>query len=388
MATANVKKPDSSYPAPPLRRLQIFSFDPAADVALETAGISRCIVEIPWEVVKPGPVGDYVEVVDLDPSSGCVYDPVDLMDGHLLASRGFSPSTGNPQFHQQMVYAVAMRTIHNFEQVLGRRIQWSERLINDENRYIVDPKLRYVDRLRIYPHALREQNAYYSPSKKALLFGYFNATTSDPRDELPGGVVFTCLSHDIVAHETTHAILDGLHRRLLDDTNPDMLAFHEAFADIVAIFQHFTLPGVLLDQIQRTRGDLRMDSLLVKLASQFARATGRGGALRNALGTRERPATDRSRTRLDSAARSVPTSAERSLSQPSSRRFCGSTRTASRTCDGSRRPAPASCRKATFIPIWPGDSPPKLPALRSMCSISAFVLWTTFRRSTSPSATF
>lgn len=276
----------SQYPCPPLRKLQIFSFDPAADISLETAGIGRCTIQIPWEQLQPGPVGEYVEVVDLDPSSDCAYDPVDLMDGHLLASDGFAPSTGNPQFHQQMVYAVVMKTIDNFEKVLGRHIQWSERLLDDELNYTTDLNKRYVGRLRIYPHALREQNAYYSPTKKALLFGYFNAITSDPREELPGGVVFTCLSHDIVAHETTHAIIDGLHRRLLDDTNLDMLAFHEAFADIVAIFQHFTLPGVLLDQIQRTRGDLRLDNMLVRLASQFARATARGGALRNALGER------------------------------------------------------------------------------------------------------
>ncbi len=274
------------YPTPNQRRLRIFSFDPAADISLETAGISRCEVRIPWEEVKPGPVGEYIEVVDLDPSSDCIYHPVDLMDFNLLATDGLEPSTGNPQFHQQMVYAVAMKTIHNFEQVLGRHIQWSERIIDEKGIYITAPDQRYVGRLRIYPHALREQNAFYSPLKKALLFGYFNAATSDPRDELPGGVVFTCLSHDIIAHETTHAIIDGLHRRLLDATNHDMLAFHEAFADIVAIFQHFTLPGVLLDQIQRTRGDLRVDNLLVKLASQFARATGQGGALRNALGER------------------------------------------------------------------------------------------------------
>lgn len=283
MATTGQAK----YPPPNQRQLKIFSFDPAADVSMETAGISRCLVDIPWESVEPGPVGQYVEVVDVDPSSNCVYEPVDLMAPHLLASQGLDPSTGNPQFHQQMVYAVAMKTIHNFERVLGRRIQWSERLRDDKGEYSSDWKIRYVDRLRIYPHALRDQNAYYSPAKKALLFGYFNAPTSDPRDALPGGVIFTCLSHDIVAHETTHAIVDGLHRRLLDDTNPDMLAFHEAIADIVAIFQHFTLPGVLLDQIQRTRGDLRIDNLLVKLAAQFARATGRGGALRNALGERD-----------------------------------------------------------------------------------------------------
>ncbi|WP_157467255.1 hypothetical protein [Edaphobacter aggregans] len=27
-------------------------------------------------------------------------------------------------------------------------------------------------------------------------------------DNLPGGVIFNCLSHDVVAHETTHALLE------------------------------------------------------------------------------------------------------------------------------------------------------------------------------------
>lgn len=272
-------------PPPPHRRLRVYSLDPAADIEMETSLISRSILNVPWEELQPGPVGEYLEVIDVDPSSGCAYDPLDLSDPGLLAQDGLSPSNGNPQFHQQMVYAVAMKTIANFEQVLGRKVLWSERLRDEKGDLIHEPERRYVRRLRIYPHALREQNAFYSPSKAALLFGYFNAPTTDPRDELPGGLVFTCLSHDIIAHEMTHAILDGMHRRLLDPSNPDMIAFHEAFADIVAIFQHFTLPGLLLDQIQRTRGDLEANSLLAKLAAQFARATGHGDALRNALGT-------------------------------------------------------------------------------------------------------
>jgi hypothetical protein len=262
----------------------VFSLDPAIDVQLQHSLISRSVLPVPWEPLSPGPVGEYLEVVDVDPSSGCVYDPVDLNEPDLLAQDGLLPSAGNPQFHQQMVYAVGMKTIGNFEQVLGRKILWAERSRGDDNRYLSDPAARYVQRLRIYPHALREQNAYYSPSKAALLFGYFNATTTDPRDELPGGLVFSCLSHDIVAHEMTHAILDGMHRRMLDASNVDMVAFHEAFADIVAIFQHFTLPGLLLDQIQRTRGNLQANSLLAQLAAQFARSTGQGDALRNALG--------------------------------------------------------------------------------------------------------
>ena len=66
---------------------------------------------------------------------------------------------------------------------------------------------------------------------------------------MPGSRVYTCLSHDIIAHETTHAILDGMHRRFNEPTNPDVLAFHEAFADIVALMQHFTIPELLESEI-------------------------------------------------------------------------------------------------------------------------------------------
>ncbi|WP_425613786.1 hypothetical protein NA78x_003627 [Anatilimnocola sp. NA78] len=314
---SKISRSDPVLP-PAHRRLQILALDPAADEHLETSHISRAVIQIPWEgrpcycddadepqhedsctfgqpvpELLPGPCGEYIEVIDVDPSSNCVYDPVDLNDPLLLARDGHAPSIGNPQFHQQMVYAVAMRTIANFERVLGRAILWSDRIQDEQGRYLPSDQ-RFVQRLRIYPHALREENAYYSPVKKALLFGYFNATTNDPRDELPGAVIFTCLSHDIVAHEVTHAIIDGMHRRLIAPSNGDMLAFHEAFADIVAIFQHFTLPGLLLDQIKRSRGDLRLDNLLAHLASQFARATGRGQALRNAIG------------RVDEKGRQVP----------------------------------------------------------------------------------
>jgi hypothetical protein len=115
------------------------------------------------------------------------------------------------------------------------------------------------------------------------LFGYFATTTKDDRNT-PGATVFTCLSHDIIAHETTHALLDGVHTRFREPVNEDVLAFHEAFADTVALFQHFSYPGVLRDQIARTRGDLARQSVLGQLAQQFAHASGRGDALRSYLG--------------------------------------------------------------------------------------------------------
>lgn len=274
----------SRTPRPVSRKLQIYAFDPGLDLDLKTAHVNRSTIHVAWEDVAYGPVGDYIEVVDIDPASASAYAPVNLDDPYLLAQDGLAPSEGNPQFHQQMVYAVAMKTIANFEGALGRKVHWSPKRRDDQGNWL-GAKDSYVRRLRIYPHALREANAYYSPDKKALLFGYFNAANEDPMDGLPGGMIFSCLSHDIISHEMTHAILDGIHRRLLEPSNPDVLAFHEAFADVVAIFQHFTLPGVLEHQIEQTRGDLSTENLLSQLAMQFGHATNRGSSLRDALGT-------------------------------------------------------------------------------------------------------
>ncbi len=264
-------------PEPVSRNLRIFAFDPGLSARFETAGIGEITIAIPWEKnLLPGPVGDYIEVIDADPASSVVYKPVDLNDPRLLAQNGLSPSESNPQFHQQMAYAVAMATIGHFEQALGRVALWSSHRPTGTEEQV-------VRRLRIYPHALRDRNAFYSPEKKALLFGYFPVGVKDAYNT-PGTVVFTCLSHDIVAHETTHALLDGVHPRFNEPVNLDVLAFHEAFADIVALFQHFSYPGVLRDQIARTRGNLANENLLGQLAQQFGKASGRGRALRDALG--------------------------------------------------------------------------------------------------------
>jgi hypothetical protein len=268
---------------PPYRRLNTYAFDPSLSIELENAALNCATTRVPWEPdLKPGPVGEYLEVVDYDPASRCIYEPVDLNDPFLLAQDGLAPSEGNPQFHQQMAYAVTMTTIKNFERSLGRLALWRPFLLPDsspEKRHDV-----YVPRLRIYPHALREANAFYSPQKRALLLGYFPAPTDDVRFHLPGGIVFCCLSHDVVAHETTHALLDGMHRRFIEPSNVDVLAFHEAFADICALFQHFSMTEVLQQQIAKTRGDLSTENLLGQLAQEFGNATGFHGALRDALG--------------------------------------------------------------------------------------------------------
>jgi hypothetical protein len=313
-------RPPKHLPSQPLRPtdrlLRGYAFDPSLATQLDTALVSEITYKVPWESLTPdadaetkidtpangkrgkraaptreasaglGPRGEYIEVVDYDPASGCFYAPVNLDDPEVLAQNGLAPSESNPQFHQQMVYAVAMTTIDRFERALGRKAFWAGRWeTNSGNR-----NKAFVQHLRIYPHALRQANAYYSRKKRSLLFGYFPATSDRTSGQFPGGMVFTCLSHDVVAHETTHALLDGFHEHFMDATNADVLAFHEAFADIVALFQHFTFPEVLRHQIAKTRGDLGSENLLAQLATQFGHARGARGALRDAIGQYDKDA--------------------------------------------------------------------------------------------------
>jgi hypothetical protein len=286
--------------APVYRYLRGFSLDPGFSTRLDTAAINEVVYQIPFEPLElgptgeyqqlePGPVGEYIEVIDFDPASGCWYEPIDLTDERVASQQGLAPSEGNPQFHQQFVYAVAMKTIRHFEHALGRKIVWYPRVKppKGRNAQIMDVQWErtYVQRLRIHPHAMRDANAYYDPEKKALLFGYFAAADQSQGANYPGGLVFTCLSPDIVAHETTHAILDSIHHRYLEDTNPDVAAFHEGFADIVALLQRFTFSDLVEHQLYASGGHLDRYTVLGELATQFGQALeGNRGALRSMIG--------------------------------------------------------------------------------------------------------
>jgi hypothetical protein len=276
--------------------LRVYAFDPSRGTRLE----NHLTISVPYEKLRKGPVGRKVAVIDYDASNRCYYEGVDLDALAILAQGGLAPSESNPQFHQQMVYAVVMDTIRRFEGALGREVKWKpDRSQKEDNPY--------RGMLKVYPHAMQEANAYYEPGLRALLFGYFKASEDEAGVNLPGQVVFTCLSHDIIVHETTHAILDGIREYFNEPTGPDAAAFHEGFSDIVALLQHFSFKDSLLDTIQRTGGlihrkqlapsvraehgaamiqaEIGEDNPMVDLARQFGEAMGNRKALRNALGT-------------------------------------------------------------------------------------------------------
>lgn len=247
---------------PPFRTLKVYALDPSAGNYIGNI----MSVKIKWEKdLKPGPIGRKIAVVDYDGANKLYYPPVDLNDPRILSRGGLDPSESDPRFHQQMVYAVASETIERFEAALGRRIRWRRADRPRSGNQTAWPKggegstWRKTDdiwTLNLFPHAMMQANAFYSPDAKGILFGYFTAEKTKQGHNLPGQTVFTCLSHDIIAHEVTHAIIDGIRTYFTEPTNPDVLAFHEGFADLAALFSHFSHKDALIDTIQKTGGRL------------------------------------------------------------------------------------------------------------------------------------
>jgi hypothetical protein len=256
---------------PLYRPLRIYAIDPSAS-RLEGAVAT---IDVPWEPLQPGPAGRLFVVDNRDAALGTAYRCADLDDPHVLIADGYEPSPSDPRFHQQMVYAVCCNVYAAFRKALGRNPEWG----------FGDPASPEPVRLLLQPHGGDERNAWYDNrgTQGAICFGYYAAPDAPSDRTLPRGVVFTCLSHDIVAHEVTHALLDGLRPKLAEPSGADVVAFHEAFADLVALFQHFSYPEVVAQAIRRCRGELAHRSLLNGLAQQFGHTTERDGPMRSAV---------------------------------------------------------------------------------------------------------
>lgn len=293
---------------PTTRPLKVYAFDPSRGRYLGNV----MTLTVPYERVQAGPTGARIAVVDYDATNRCFYDPVNLEDTRILLQGGLDPSESDLHFHQQMLYAVVMETVQHFESALGRHIHWRRGDRLAKSRKEAQEEDIWV--LKLYPHAMAQANAFYSPQAHGILFGYFRASETNPGRNLPGQTVFTCLSHDIIVHETTHAVIDGMRTYFTDPTNIDVPAFHEGFADLAALFRHFSHKEVLIDAIGKTGGRLFDTYLqpavtksasgpggeppgpsiqaqiaqrnpLVEMARQFGDAAGRNAGLRSALGT-------------------------------------------------------------------------------------------------------
>jgi hypothetical protein len=215
-------------PLPSTRRVRIFAQDPHvrdADGKIVTA-----VIDLPFERLEKGPKGARVYVTDYDSSTGIFNPPSELLERLAKikpTAKQLDALVGNYAFHAQNAYAIVMRTLARFEFALGRRLSWGF----DGHQ------------LHVAPHAFVDANAFYSNRDRGLFLGYFK--TDDPDSKTGVKTVYTCCSHDVVAHETTHALLDGLRTRFTEPSSAEQAAFHEGFADVVALLSIFSLPDLV-----------------------------------------------------------------------------------------------------------------------------------------------
>jgi hypothetical protein len=267
--------------------LTIVAQDPSV---LDAAGrIVRAEVRVPVDRrTEPGPRGHRLHVVDYDADRDVLARPAGEGEPRWtlrdrFAGAGDAALLADPAFLAQNVYAIAARTLATFESALGRRVPWGSG----------------GHQLFLVPRAFPEANAGYADEDGAIYFGYLPAAgdggAAGAAAAGPPATLYTCLSHDIVAHETTHAVLDGLLPRFDEPGLPDQAAFHEAFADIVALLSVFSIREAVAHALghlddrgripgERTSPERLKESVLFRLAEELGHAAlGRSDGLRRSV---------------------------------------------------------------------------------------------------------
>jgi hypothetical protein len=175
---------------------------------------------------------------------------------------------GTDAFDAVHTFAVVRETLTMYQRALGSPLPWQWNSGGN------------TDPLQVFPHAGVTMNAFYSRQLRALKFFFFNKPGDPPG---PPWNIFTCRSLDIVAHETGHAILDGLQPGWLGGSgNPQTGGLHESFGDLTAIFLALSQLDQVEGVIAQTKANLHDKTFLSDLAEQFGLALGRPNGLRNA----------------------------------------------------------------------------------------------------------
>ncbi len=209
-----------------------------------------------------GPVGARVAVLDFSPESGALGPGVasippakEPQPFRYSANRAPDrDALQAPAFICESVFGTVHETIRMFEEpdILGRRVAWA----------FPGPQLLVV------PRAGEWENAFYERDSRSLQFFYFP-------HRVTGQHVYTALSEDIVAHETTHAILDGIDPDLYNALSTESLAIHEAVADLGALAVSLRSRVLQRRFLDTTGGDPSKWVAFAGLAAQFAEGTGR-----------------------------------------------------------------------------------------------------------------
>ena len=153
-------------------------------------------IEIEEEVFLDGPVSPRVAVLDFDPATGKLAAGVRVLPPvgkkkersyDIAQAVQMGDLCVSPEAAAVSVFGAVHKTMKMFEEkdALGRKVVWAFG----------------APQLLVIPRAGEWANAYYERESHSLQLFFFKAD---------GRVIHTSHSQDIVAHETAHALLDGI----------------------------------------------------------------------------------------------------------------------------------------------------------------------------------
>jgi len=230
---------------------KIYVQDPSTAAGSDGLGLQD--VDLRWEPgLGDGPTSSRFAVVDYDVDRGVLGAPArwDAEDFAFFTPDGtpVGEATGSEQFRQVNAWAIAERVLEYYEDArsMGRPIPWGFE----------------GNRLMIVPQAGFRNNAYYERHSKSLQLYYFGDR---------GAPRYTCLSHDIVAHEMGHAMLDGIRPHFLEHSSWETAAFHEFIGDLTAILMALRNNDVRGHLEEKFGTDLGQADVLSSIAEEFGK---------------------------------------------------------------------------------------------------------------------
>jgi hypothetical protein len=261
-----------------MMKVPVFIKDPLVALENPTLGVQEIVIRLEGNM-GDGPTSSRVAVVDFNADTQALTAPViwDEEEGWFrtpLSTADWLPdapdvpedmtkvknpekykeeyrqfiekTVKNPYFHQVNAWAVVQRVLEFYEEpsALGRPVPWGF----DGNR------------LLIVPHAGFGENAFYDQHSKSLQFYYFG-DLQNPSN--------TCLSHDIIAHETGHAVLDGVRPMYNQLSSVQTAAFHEFTGDLTAILLALFNADIRHFVSKTTEGRLEEANVLANIAPEF-----------------------------------------------------------------------------------------------------------------------
>lgn len=242
---------------------QIYVQDPSTGAIEPELGLQE--IHLRWEPsLGDGPTSSRLAVVDYDGDTGALQPPARWSPKSFT----FLTDDGKPvneakdsrQFAQVNAWATVQRVLEYYEdpRLLGRPIPWGFE----------------GNRLMIVPQAGLRENAFYDRSSKSLQLYYYSGSQK---------LCYNCLSHDVVAHETGHALLDGIRPLFLENSSWETTAFHEFTGDITAILLALRNNDVRGYLKKKLGTDLGQAAFLAGVAEEFGTYVNGRPFLRTAL---------------------------------------------------------------------------------------------------------